>query len=32
MQKIGPEHRANGSQAAINDLRAVPMKGGEARG
>jgi len=28
MQKIGPEHRVDGSQAADNDLRAVPMKGG----
>lgn len=32
MQNIGPEHRAEGSQAAVNELRAVPVKGGEAPG
>ena len=29
MPGVGPEERTNGSQAANNDLRAVPMKGGE---
>lgn len=29
MQKIGPEDRIDGSQAAYNGLRVVRMKGGE---
>jgi len=30
MPEIGPGQWTDGSQAADNDLRAVPMKGGEA--
>jgi hypothetical protein len=29
MHEIGPEDRTDGSQAAHNGLRVVPMRGGE---
>jgi hypothetical protein len=32
LQKIGPDERTDGSQTATDDLRAVPMKGGECQG